>query len=509
MTTVDMALVHIESDVQKFELANNSKIAEAEALAAEALRMANEAKRAAERLAEVKKSLAMFSAKLEKVERAAAVETAAPIKKEEIIIEEKVVVIEEEKISSEPIDAPVVEEKKTEVKPAPVALTKRSAPVKKVQIAAPVKKEEAMVVAQKDFFEAALDDMGLDRMCGVDEQTLAREGIDIHAEPPATYKKLVKKVSRKKAAPMMVGPKEVEAPAPAAKKVESVKKVAPVAAETQIVSMADEELKDDLIVQLVEHMGIDRFCGIDDVTLGFAPKETIVTPAPEEPFENPTRLEYKDPMEITDQIVHAESFKEHHSQEIRKERHLPLKVYQRAPVNKEFADPFGVDHDDFVMCGKLADLCEPDLDALEQPVQQYVAAPRALPPAQHSILKKQAKEEDQTKAEDVSSNSGERGVEPAGTKDSYDSQHAQEKGTHHHVVTRHHYYSSSSAAETTGTVNLTLKSKGTTTTTTSQRSETTNVTEGRQETEETPFDEHQIQRKSEVLDAIDSHIWCV
>ena len=48
---------------------NGDKIAEAEALAAEALRMANEAKRAAERLAEVKATLAMFSKKLDKVER--------------------------------------------------------------------------------------------------------------------------------------------------------------------------------------------------------------------------------------------------------------------------------------------------------------------------------------------------------------------------------------------------------------------------------------------------------
>jgi hypothetical protein len=507
-----MALVHIESDVQKFEQANNSKIAEAEALAAEALRMANEAKRAAERLAEVKKSLALFYQKLEKVEKdaAAAEETApsTPVKIDEIIIEK--VVIEKEEVSSEPVDAPVVEEKKTEEIPAPVAVTKRQvvAP-KKVQIA-PVEKNEAEIVLQKAFFEAALDDMGLDKLCGVDEETLAREGIDIHAKPPPAYTKIVKKVSPKKASPTKTVETKKAAPAPA-KKVESLKKVAPVASESQIISIDDEEIKDDLIVQFVEHIGIDRFCGVDDATLGLSLPKDQAPPPEEEPFENPTRLEYKDPKQITGQIVHAESWKEHHSNEIRQQRHLAPKVYQRVPTNYEFADPFGVDHDDFVMCGRLADLCEPDLDALEQPVQQYASAPKALPPAERSILKKAPKEEDITKVvsfqaadeeEDVSSssNSGVRGVEPAGTKDSYDSQHAQEvnkKGTHHHV-TRHHYYSA--AAETTRTVNLTTKSKGTTTSTTTQR---------RHETEDSPYDEHQIQRKAELLDAIDSHLWCV
>ena len=67
--TLDASLTRLESIKGKEQPYNKEKIAEAEALAAEALRMANEAKLAAGRLAEVKKTLSMFSNKLEKAEQ--------------------------------------------------------------------------------------------------------------------------------------------------------------------------------------------------------------------------------------------------------------------------------------------------------------------------------------------------------------------------------------------------------------------------------------------------------
>jgi len=66
--TLDASMTRLESMTGKSNVYNRSKIAEAEALAAEALRMANEAKLAAARLAEVKKTLALFSTKLESAE---------------------------------------------------------------------------------------------------------------------------------------------------------------------------------------------------------------------------------------------------------------------------------------------------------------------------------------------------------------------------------------------------------------------------------------------------------
>merc|ERR1712238_426268 len=64
-------------------MGNKNKIAEAEALATEALRMANEAKLAAGRLDEVKKTLSMFSKKLDRVEQTVQKE----VKPSSIIIE--------------------------------------------------------------------------------------------------------------------------------------------------------------------------------------------------------------------------------------------------------------------------------------------------------------------------------------------------------------------------------------------------------------------------------------
>lgn len=69
IATLEASMTRLENIKESKHLHNKNKIAEAEALAAEALRMANEAKLAAARLAEVKKTLSMFSSKLEKAEQ--------------------------------------------------------------------------------------------------------------------------------------------------------------------------------------------------------------------------------------------------------------------------------------------------------------------------------------------------------------------------------------------------------------------------------------------------------
>ncbi|KAL3925580.1 MAG: hypothetical protein SGARI_005816 [Bacillariaceae sp.] len=107
------------------------------------------------------------------------------------------------------------------------------------------------------------------------------------------------------------------------------------------------------------------------------------------------------------QILHAESYAEKQAREIRKEQKLPQKIYQRDPVNHDFIDPFGVDHDDFVMCGKLADLCEPDFDdVLDQPqvyaITQAPAATRATETkSEEPAEPKQEEEQESTEKEDL------------------------------------------------------------------------------------------------------------
>ena len=58
-------------------------------------------------------------------------------------------------------------------------------------------------------------------------------------------------------------------------------------------------------------------------------------------------------------MLRPTSEKEEEANEARKAIGEATVQYQRMLVNEDFNDPFGVDHDDLVLCGKIADVCEP------------------------------------------------------------------------------------------------------------------------------------------------------
>lgn len=231
------------------QLYNANKIAEAEALAAEALKMANEAKLAAARLAEVKKTLSMFSSKLEKAEQSVT---------KDITIE-KVAVVED----------------------------------------------------------------------------------DLKADPPTPEVVKVVEVPEPTPAPV------VEEPAP----------VAPVAKAPVAPAPVVVPYEHDIVEDFLDGIGIDKMCGVDDATLGLTDRPKAA-PAPKpEPFVNPTRVAVK---ELTaEDMLRGVSPKQAEATKERAERGLAPVQYQRQLINEDFNDPFGVDHDDLVLCGKIADVCEP------------------------------------------------------------------------------------------------------------------------------------------------------
>merc|ERR1711865_947215 len=114
----------------------------------------------------------------------------------------------------------------------------------------------------------------------------------------------------------------------------------------------------DVIEDLLDSLGIDKMCGVDDTTLGFVdrpvppPPPPPPPPKPSPPFENPTRVELKNSVDPND-VVHSISLKEKIAATQRNERNLAPRTFQRAPVNSDFSDPFGVDHDDLVFVVNL------------------------------------------------------------------------------------------------------------------------------------------------------------
>ena len=197
-TSVDVALVHVEK-TEQFEQVNGDKIAEAEALAAEALRMANEAKRAAERLAEVKKTLAMFSKKLDTVEKVVVVkskdETSVVAPKPESPRMKRV----EEPVEEKSVPPPPQEDEST-IPPPPVdddyipppppaeetVVVQKKSVVFKEEVEAPAADATKEMIEEKDIFEATLDKWGVDKMCGVDDEALAQYQIEASGLPAPT-----------------------------------------------------------------------------------------------------------------------------------------------------------------------------------------------------------------------------------------------------------------------------------------------------------------------------------
>lgn len=259
--TLDASVTRLEQIKGDKQLRNKNKIAEAEALAAEALRMANEAKLAAARLAEVKKTLSMFSNKLEKAEQSV---------HKDVKVEKPVV---EETEDSSPADPPAPEVEEEGVSEEVKVVEEVEAPPAVIE--APVAPESELAVVE---------------------------------EPAATPAPIV-----------------VQGPTPKY-----------------------------IVEDFLDGLGIDKMCGLDDEALGFTDREPKPAPQPTV-FVNPTRMEYK--TLSNEELLHGISSKE--SSAALQRAMFGMKEAQRSNVNEEFVDPFGVDHDDLVFCGKLADTCEP------------------------------------------------------------------------------------------------------------------------------------------------------
>ncbi|OEU16727.1 hypothetical protein FRACYDRAFT_269087 [Fragilariopsis cylindrus CCMP1102] len=474
-TTLDDSMIRLQSIKSNKHLYNKSKIAEAEALADEALRMAGEAKLAAARLAEVKKTLSMFSRKLEKVERTVQREVYKPksIVIQPIVRKEPVVVVEAPVKVEEPVvvETPVVEAVKKEtvveapevVVEAKEVLTKKQEPVEETAAVVEKPVNETVVVeeaveeptmedaptfvagasqpdpfednhstfvarasqpdpfednhyfvdnrvvkvaetgnqkvsrdapaeSQKDFIEGALDSFGVDKMCGVDDDALGYNVPDIVV--PAHFKQFepaLAPITQTKQPTSRSSPQAPLTPnacpfeqnsayhaASAPMVMQQVQNQSMQQVQNQSQFVVEDNDK-DIIEDFLDSLGVDKMCGVDDGTLGFTDRPELPPPPPPTPppvFENPTRVAYKELN--TEESLHSVSWKDKLAAQERKQRNLEPKTFQRAPVNGDFADPFGVDHDDLVFCGKLADLCEPpEFDDYEEYVvqQQNAAAP--------------------------------------------------------------------------------------------------------------------------------------
>jgi hypothetical protein len=401
---------------------------------------------------------------------------------------------------------PSVDEEEEEfVPPPPPPPAFVAAPLRKVEKPAPAPVqiwEEEQV--EKDILEAALDDWGVDKVCGVDDHTLAT------IEAKEMGRPIPVRVTKKSRSPKKV---EKKATVVVTREATRARKAEKQYTDIRVLALADDEGK-DFLEKTLDSWGIDRLCGVDDVALGYADAYPEVPPPRPVPFENPTRLEYKEIPAL--EIVHSESLKEQRSKEIRVQERLPKKVYQRAPTNFDFVDPFGVDHDDFAMCGRLADICEPDFDVLQQPVAYTITAaptPVALPEPERSILKKEAPKEDAPldSVKNVSFQLQEspefvvslRGVEPDGAKNSFEGSQADNE-PRYTKMTHGHLRSTPVPSVEQRPVSIVenvrssrLRSK--------PLPEVTIV-----EVEQEVYQRQQriLQRNKAMLDAVDSHLWC-
>lgn len=311
--TLDASMTRLESIKGNKHLYNKNKIAEAEALAAEALRMANEAKMAAARLAEVKKTLSMFSNKLEKAEQS--VQRDVKVKPMTVVD----TVVSTEAPNEETVD-------------------------KVEAMVEPTSGEKALIVETHNSEETNNENDSPIAPTAVVSKNLVNDDV-------------VKVVEVKQASSA--------APTRVITKVQN-ENVAISEPSTSIATQG--AYQHDIVEDFLDGLGVDKMCGVDDKSLGFTDRPA--PPAPPEPkiFENPTKIVYK--TLSNEEYLHASSPKENLAAAQREARNLSVKQFQRAPVNSDFADPFGVDHDDLVLCGKIADLCEPpdfdnDIDDIE------------------------------------------------------------------------------------------------------------------------------------------------
>merc|ERR1712238_634058 len=138
--------------------------------------------------------------------------------------------------------------------------------------------------------------------------------------------------------------------------------------------VVDQEYDKDIIEEFLDSIGVDEICGVDDQTLGFVDRSD----SPRSPPPKQFLFEMKTPLAPKD-MLQSTSWKQQIANTQRKEKNL-RQTYQRSPlspVSGDYGDPFGVDHDDLVFCGKVADLCEPpDLeDEYYAVLEQYAVEP--------------------------------------------------------------------------------------------------------------------------------------
>jgi len=307
--TLDASMTRLENIKGNKHLYNKNKIAEAEALAAEALRMANEAKMAAARLAEVKKTLSMFSNKLEKAEQS--------VQKD---VNVKTVAVPDKVASAEAQKEGIVDKVEAPVEEATIEMASG---------------EEALVVEKPNSEEM---------------------NKEIKSDPPSAPKAVVSKNLVNDDVVKVVEVKQASSAAPT-KDATKVQNENASTSEHSASIAVEGAYQHDIVEDFLDGLGVDKMCGVDDKSLGFTDRPA--PPPPPEPkiFENPTKIVYK--TLSNEEYLHASSSKENMAAAQREARNLSVKKFQRAPVNSDFADPFGVDHDDLILCGKIADLCEP------------------------------------------------------------------------------------------------------------------------------------------------------
>lgn len=327
IATLEASMTRLENIKGSKHLHNKNKIAEAEALAAEALRMANEAKMAAARLAEVKKTLSMFSSKLEKAELS--VQKDVKVKVVPVVAKESPTETSESVIE-EPTSVETPDKEAVEAVEAVEDVDGVEAPVEEEPAGKTVEKP-----TNKDLVKSFKNDPPTASSQFVSKNLVNDDVVKVFEYKQPFHVTSTKDVTKAPKEPVDTR----ETPAP---------------------FVAEVTHQHDIVEDFLDSLGVDKMCGVDDRALGFTDRQPPPAPAPAPApkiFENPTRIQYK--ILNHEEFLHGSSLKETFADLQRQKLQLPPKQFQRALVNEEFADPFGVDHDDLVLCGKIADLCEP------------------------------------------------------------------------------------------------------------------------------------------------------
>eukprot|EP00537_Pseudo-nitzschia_pungens_P005767 CAMPEP_0172377116 /NCGR_PEP_ID=MMETSP1060-20121228/68738_1 /TAXON_ID=37318 /ORGANISM="Pseudo-nitzschia pungens, Strain cf. cingulata" /LENGTH=416 /DNA_ID=CAMNT_0013104787 /DNA_START=77 /DNA_END=1327 /DNA_ORIENTATION=- len=396
--TLDASVTRLEGIKGKKHLYDRKKIAEAEALAAEALRMANEAKLAAARLAEVKKTLALFSSKLESAEKSVDKDAQVkpiPIVLKEVSVEkpaeepskedtvEAVAVVEKAPVDEAPVDEAPVEEAPVEEAPVEEAPVEE-APVEETPV-------EETPVEETPVEEAPVEEAPVTQapvVEGAKEDPPITEDIEVFPASPASSRKSASFRKSKKSARVVFKAYQIFD--------DDDDQRGRIFSAPQIFGDEDDEevsassieipnsQEHDIVEDFLDSLGLDSVCGVDDETLGFKdrPKkkkevfEVFVNPTK---FENPTKSPFTFKEESTSENIFMNMPSIHEEYLVKVAAKQPKEVAAKQskeptstlPVtynhisavnrgfNRDFNDPFGSDHDDLVICGRLADVCEP------------------------------------------------------------------------------------------------------------------------------------------------------